>query len=108
MLRPLLSKFLSLLLAISPAGAQEFFPSHGFMLSGGGRAASTMIAATCQVDDTAATTYNQTLTFTGLDDAASVLVVVIALAEDTATTYNVTGITFDTVAGTEIQRVLCR
>lgn len=106
MLRRLLSSLLALALALAPAVAQEFFPSGGpFLASRSGTpepTTPTMYRATCQANATGTNNFSQTLTFPGVDDSWSVEVVVIALGEDSASNFNVTGITFDGTGGTEV------
>lgn len=106
MLRPLLNSLVALSLALTPAASQEFFPSAGFALGGGGPppepSTPTLVAATCQADSAGTNNFSQTLTFPGVDDSWTVNVIVIALGEDGAVTFNVSGITFDGVAGTEV------
>jgi hypothetical protein len=106
MLRPWLSSLLAIGLARGPAAAQEFFPSAGPLLAGGGPppepTTPTMYRSVCFASAAGTNDYAQTLTFPGVDDSWTVEVVVIALGEDSASLFGVSGITFDGVGGSEI------
>ena len=112
MLRRWLNKLpvyaLALALAIAPVPAQEFFPSHGFMLAGGGgvpepTTPTLFRAASCSYDSTSASSYNHTLTFPGVDDNWRGFIYVIFIQTDGATAYGVNSATFDGVSASEAQ-----
>lgn len=105
MLRLLLSSLLVLILALAPAGAQEYNIVQPYAKAAAGGVLPTMHRANCASSITNATTYNpagfQSITATGVANGDSVVVYVIIPSEDAGSAHGVNSASVDGNAMTE-------
>lgn len=107
MLRRWLNSILALVLTLTPACAQEFFPNYGPLMDRSVPApqptSPTLFPSrSCGTDTANGSTYSTALDFPGLDDTWSAHIVVIAMGEDSQTVFGVNSVSVDGVAMTEV------